>query len=131
MIYRGAGFLAVVGFGSKSTPSPPTHPFSKLDWRHTGRLRKKDSLLTGEGAGVEPNHTTARKPGPLEIMQYSLRSTQLHPSSILLLPLSPHSPSRPPAPLCPVPHCLLVLILLLLLFISRPIRPTKTFLGTH
>ncbi len=44
---------------------PPPPPFSKLDRRHTGRLRKRDSLLTGEGAGVEPNHTTARKLGPL------------------------------------------------------------------
>jgi hypothetical protein len=40
----------------------------KLDRRHIGRLRKRDNLLTGEGgegAGVEPNHTTARKIGPL------------------------------------------------------------------
>ncbi len=31
-------------------------------------------LLTGEGEGVgdEPNHTTARKPGTLYIVQYSL-----------------------------------------------------------
>jgi hypothetical protein len=35
--------------------------------RHTGRLRKRDSLVTGEEEGVveDPNHTTARKPGPL------------------------------------------------------------------
>ncbi len=26
----------------------------------------------GEGVGEEPNHTTARKPGPLENIQYSL-----------------------------------------------------------
>jgi hypothetical protein len=35
------------------------------DRRHTGRLRKRDNLLTGEGAkgvGEEPNHTTAKKP---------------------------------------------------------------------
>jgi hypothetical protein len=38
MLYRGAGFLAVVGFGSN-----PTYPFSKLDRRRTGRLRKKDN----------------------------------------------------------------------------------------
>ncbi len=45
-IYRGPSFLAVVLFGS--TPPPPL-PGSKLDRRHTGRLRKRDNLLTGEG----------------------------------------------------------------------------------
>ncbi len=40
MIYRETGFLAVVRFGSASTPSPPPHlPVSKLDLRHTGRDR--------------------------------------------------------------------------------------------
>ena len=29
-------------------------------------------LDRGEGVGEEPNHTTARKPGPLQIIQYSL-----------------------------------------------------------
>ena len=40
----------------------------KLDQRNTGRLSKSDNLFTvvwGEGLGEEPNHTTARKPGPL------------------------------------------------------------------
>ncbi len=72
-MYRGPGLLAVVWFGS--SPSPPPSPVSKLDRRHTGRLRKKDNLLTeegGGGAGEGPNHTTAWKPGPLEIIQYSL-----------------------------------------------------------
>ncbi len=36
----------------------------------------RDTLLTveggGKGVGEEPNHTTARKPGPLQIVQYSL-----------------------------------------------------------
>jgi len=31
-----------------SAPSPPS-PMSKLDRRHTGRLRKRDKFLTGEG----------------------------------------------------------------------------------
>jgi hypothetical protein len=44
---------------------PPLSPGSKLDQRHTGRLKQKDILLAGEGVGEEPNHTTARKPGPL------------------------------------------------------------------
>ncbi len=48
MIYQGPGFLAVAGFGS--SPILPPHP-SKIDRRHTGRLRKRDNLLTGEGGG--------------------------------------------------------------------------------
>ncbi len=48
-------------------PPPLPSPVSKLDRWHTGRLRKRDKFLTGvrEGKGEEPNHTTARKPGPL------------------------------------------------------------------
>jgi hypothetical protein len=65
MIYRGPVFLAVVLFGSS-----PTLPVSKLDCRHTGRLRKRDKLVAGEreggkGMGEESNHTTARKLGSL------------------------------------------------------------------
>jgi hypothetical protein len=47
------------------TPSP----VSKLDRRLTGRLRKRDNLLIGKGGGE------ARRPGPLEIIQYSLAQT--------------------------------------------------------
>ncbi len=49
MIYRGPDFLTVVWFGSSPTLSPPP----SLDWRHTGRLRKRDNLLTGAGGGEE------------------------------------------------------------------------------
>jgi hypothetical protein len=42
-------------------PLPPS-PVSKLDRRHTGRLRKRDNLLTGEEEG---SNTRAREPGPL------------------------------------------------------------------
>ncbi len=53
-----------------SAPRPPLGPslpppVSKVDRRHTGKPRKRNNLLTWEGAGVEPNHMTARKPGPL------------------------------------------------------------------
>ncbi len=44
-------------------PPPPLPPslVSKLDWRHTGRPRKKDNLLIGgEEVGDKPNHTTAK-----------------------------------------------------------------------
>jgi hypothetical protein len=47
MIYRGAGFLAVWFLAH---PLPP-FPVSKLDRRQTGRLRKRDKLLSGEGVG--------------------------------------------------------------------------------
>jgi hypothetical protein len=43
MIYRGPGFLAVVQFGFS--------PISKVDRRQTGRLRKRDYSLMGEGVG--------------------------------------------------------------------------------
>ncbi len=48
-------------------PSPMPFPVCNLDRRHTGRLRKRCNLPTGEGEGVgeEPNPTGARKPGPL------------------------------------------------------------------
>ncbi len=67
MIHRGPGFLTVVWFGSTPASSPPS-PVRKFDRRHTGRLRKRDSLLLGGGAGSGrgaecPNHTTAGKLG--------------------------------------------------------------------
>ncbi len=48
-------------------PRPPTplSPVCKLDQRHSGRLRKRDNLLTGVGVWEEMNQTTAREPGPL------------------------------------------------------------------
>ncbi len=33
------------------SPSPPPSPGSKLEQRHTGRLRKRDKLLAGEVEG--------------------------------------------------------------------------------
>ncbi len=48
MSYREPGFLPVVWIGSSPTLSVPS-PISKLDWRHTLRLRKRDNLLTGGG----------------------------------------------------------------------------------
>ena len=42
MVYRGPGFFMICPL------PPPPSPVSKLDRRHTGRLRKKDNLLTGE-----------------------------------------------------------------------------------
>ncbi len=52
-------------------PHPLPSPVRKLDRRHTGKLGKRNNLLTG-GEGVdggggwrEPNQTTEKKPGPL------------------------------------------------------------------
>ncbi len=74
MIYRGPGFLAVARFGSSTTPSP-------LSRRKVVSLSQSSCvspvvLTHGKGGwekvGEEPNHTTARKPGLLSIIQYSL-----------------------------------------------------------
>jgi len=52
MIYGEIGFLAVVSLLALPPPPPPPHsPISKLDRRHTGRLRKRDNLLSEEGGG--------------------------------------------------------------------------------
>ncbi len=50
MIHGGPDFLAVVLPGSSPTLSTPS-PVSKLDQRHTGRLRRRDNSLTWEGGG--------------------------------------------------------------------------------
>jgi hypothetical protein len=75
MNYGGPGFSHSRMIIDLAPPNPPSHsPVSKLSlflslpvWRWSG-------LLTGgiDGVGEEPNHTTARKPGPLQIIQYSL-----------------------------------------------------------
>jgi hypothetical protein len=48
------------------SPSPPV---SKLSLFLSLSVYRRSSLLTGKGGGVgeEPNHTTARKFGPLKI----------------------------------------------------------------
>jgi hypothetical protein len=51
------------------------NPVSKLDRRRTGRVRKRNNLLTGKGGGDwegAKSYTPARKPGPLLFIQYSL-----------------------------------------------------------
>jgi hypothetical protein len=68
MIYtcRGPGFLAVVDSTPRTTlfllsrQSSCVSPVELIDGRE------------GEGLGKEPNHSKARKPGPLYIIQYSL-----------------------------------------------------------
>ncbi len=60
---REPGFLAVVWFGS--SPTPFTSHVSKLSLFLNPPVCRRSSLLTVEGVGQEPNHTTVRKPGPL------------------------------------------------------------------
>ncbi len=52
MLHIGPGILAIVWFCSSSSPTLPyPSPVSKLVQRHTGRLRKRDNLLTSDGGG--------------------------------------------------------------------------------
>ncbi len=75
MIYRGPGFLATVIWLAR--PPPPALPPPR---EQVVSLSQPSSLLPcracwhyrGEWAGEEPNHTTARRPGPLKITQYFL-----------------------------------------------------------
>ncbi len=72
MIYRKPGFLPLY----ELTPCPcnpsPHLPLACCLFF----LVFRTNVLTGEGerGSEEPNHTTARKPGPLLIIQYSLLS---------------------------------------------------------
>ncbi len=75
-LYRGPGFLVVVWLGSCPNPpltlaSCPSFPFFLYVVRRVV-LHSTDGR--GEGVGEEPNHTTARKPDPPLIIQYSLMS---------------------------------------------------------
>jgi hypothetical protein len=47
MVYRGPGFLTVA---FELAPPPPLSSLSRqLNWRHTGRLTKRDKLLRERG----------------------------------------------------------------------------------
>jgi hypothetical protein len=77
MIYSGPGFLVVVRFGFSPVPFPHLSPQQLLYYLFLSLpLCRRSSLLTGEGGGgevdEEPSDTIARKPGPLQIIQYSL-----------------------------------------------------------
>ncbi len=47
------------------SPTPFPSPVSKLSLFLSLPLCRLSSLRMGEGVGEEPNHTTAKKPGPL------------------------------------------------------------------
>jgi hypothetical protein len=65
-------------------PPSPSSPVSKSDRRYTGRLRKRDNLLTGEGVGGRSRTLRRRKkPCPLQIIEYSMvRTIPRHPPSL-------------------------------------------------
>ncbi len=69
-IYRGPGFLAVAWFGSTPTPSRQ-HVASLSRFSCRSAVELTDRKRRG-GVGLEPNHSTARKPGPLKIVHHSL-----------------------------------------------------------
>jgi hypothetical protein len=48
-------------------PPPPPSTSSTGNTQEDRQLRNRENMLMGEeaGGGKEPNHTTARKPGPL------------------------------------------------------------------
>jgi hypothetical protein len=70
MFFGGSGFL---GLSYDSAPRPPP-PVSMLPLFLCFPVGRRSSLLTGKGGGVglDPNHMTARKPGPLKIVHHSL-----------------------------------------------------------
>ncbi len=83
----GKAFSRSYDFGSLSIPSPHS-PASKLDRRHTGRLRKRDILLTKEMVKrvvEEPNNTKAWS---------SINHSILSSPTPTFLPPSPVSISR-------------------------------------
>ncbi len=68
--------------GPNNFPPPPPPPHSKLSIFLGHPLCRWSSLLTREGGrlgglGEKPNHTTVRKPGPLQVIQYSPILTML------------------------------------------------------
>jgi hypothetical protein len=67
MIYRGPGFLTVIWFRSSPIPSPPSVS-------STGQAHTRKTGEGVEGLGEDPYHATARNPGPLQIVQYSLNT---------------------------------------------------------
>ncbi len=72
IIYRWPGFLAIVWFGSSPTPLSSQQVVSLSQSSCVSPVEIKCRRGGGGGAGEEPNHTTAKKPGPLYIIQYSL-----------------------------------------------------------
>jgi hypothetical protein len=69
MIYWGQALLPVVFFGSLPTPFPSVRSTGDANEDKKEIQLRKRGEESGRGGG-EPNHTKARKPGPLSIIQY-------------------------------------------------------------
>jgi hypothetical protein len=54
---------------------PTPSPVKKAQAATYRKTEKERQLADRKGGGEEPNHTTAGKPGPPEIIQYSLAQT--------------------------------------------------------
>jgi hypothetical protein len=59
-------------------PCSPPYPLSRQQVVSVF-LCVSGGIIDGRGEGEEPNYTTARKPGPLQIIQYSLVVSILQP----------------------------------------------------
>jgi hypothetical protein len=68
------------------TPSPLS-PVSELDRRHTGRLRKRDNLLTGvgEGGGGEANSYAKEENRKWSSINHSILPGQSYTSEVVIL----------------------------------------------
>ncbi len=63
----------MIRFDSAPTTPLPPFPVSQLDGRHTGRLRKRDNLLTGEeGKGVGPERII--RPQEIQVLYKSFNT---------------------------------------------------------
>jgi hypothetical protein len=86
-----------------STPTPSPFPVNKFLYFSVKRpVCRRSSLQTGQrrgGLGMEPDHTTTRKPGPPLIVQCSLISAV----SVTRTELQLHHHQPPPPPPPPPP----------------------------
>jgi hypothetical protein len=66
MIYRGPGFLAYDS-APRRKPQPPLSRQQVFSLSQSSCVSPVEftDMREGQGVGGEPNHTTARKPGPL------------------------------------------------------------------
>jgi hypothetical protein len=71
IVYRGPGFLVVVRLWLHAHPIT----LSRQQARPAAHRKTEKERRLADGRGGGANQMTARKPGPLKIIQYSLRHT--------------------------------------------------------